>query len=159
MKKCIYAVVFLSIFAFSVSAQISDNKTLKLNDDELIQEVVVKKILEPLQFESDILVIYLSIDSQNPSDNLLKKLSIYKLPVKKGSEFIDVENGGIILDETTYEKGEIIYLSKIKWKNKTEAKISGIFGSGNLGSQGCDYTLKKEDGKWEITSEENCFVS
>ena len=166
MKSFIYVVFILTAFAISVAAQTQNPvKTVvnNLSEDDLIREIVFKKILEPfcLKPNKNLKVCYLSVDGgQDPSKDLLKKFSNYKVSVKKSSDLIvSVENGDIMLNENSKEQGVLFTVSKLEWKSKIEVKVSAVSYIGNMGGNGCDYTLKKENSKWRILSTEKCYVS
>jgi hypothetical protein len=50
-------------------------------------------------------------------------------------------------------------VSKLIWvdKNVVQAKAGSYLG--NMGSDGCLYTLKKQNDAWEMSSALQCFIS
>lgn len=138
-------------------------ETNSATDEEAILEIIFRKIVEPWRSNSDngLKAYYVSVDNRDPSDNLLKKLINFKLPVKKASEsYIFKEDGSTVLDKNTKERGVLFSISKLDWKSKNEVKVNAGSYTGNMGSDSCDYVLRKENGEWKITSaEENCIVS
>jgi len=135
----------------------------KLNDEDSIREIVFKEILKPRISESrkNQKAYYLSVDGgKDPSENLLKKFAAYQLSIKKVSELsISIEDGDAALDKALKKQGILLYISKLDWKNKDEVTVEAGSYIGNMGSDGCTYTLKREKEEWKISFLENCFVS
>ena len=178
MRLIIYAVLTIIALTFltSVHAQnaivkskadlqieIENVKTFNLPDEDLIREIVFRKFLELRHSNSDknSKVYYLQIDdNKDPSKNLLKKFADYRVTIKKASELIiSVGDSDPVSDSLAKEKGVLFSISKLDWKSKNEVKVNAISYSGNLGSDGCSYTLKRVNGEWKIVSVEDCFVS
>ncbi len=177
MKLFIYTVLIIIALSFLTSAQTQNaaktetdlqveaknGGTLDLTDDDLIREIVFKKFLELRRSNSDKTskVYYLSIDGgKDPSESLLKKFTDYQIPIKKASELIiTVDDSDPLSDSLAKEKGVLFSVSKLDWKSKNEVRVNAGSYTGNLGSDGCTYTLKREKGKWKIISVEYCFVS
>jgi len=90
----------------------------------------------------------------------MKKLRDVKATLKRVSEsFISEPEGDIVLDKKTKRQGYRFSISKLKWISKDEVRVSAGSYSGNMGSDSCVYTLKKENDEWEIASKEECVVS
>lgn len=146
----------------TADSKITSSIETKLNDEDSIREIVFKEILKHWIPKSDknLKAYYLSVDNKDPSENLLKKFTDYKVSIKKVSELtISLEDGNSSLDEALKKQGVLFSISKLDWKNKDEVKTNAGSYLGNMGSDGCLYTLKRENGEWKIISAENCFVS
>lgn len=149
----------------SVDSKITSNAAANdSSDEDAIREIVFKKILERWQTPADnrLKAYYLAVDDdKDPGENLLKKIvGNYKIPIKKVSEsFTSAKDGDIILNKITKEPGVLFSVSKVNWKNKDEATVSAGSYIGNMGSDGCQYTLKKENGEWKIVGASECYVS
>lgn len=137
--------------------------TNKLNDEEAIREIVLKTIIKssinaPGENSQ---IFYLAVDDdKDPSDDLLKKFGQYPARIKKVSEsFLSAPDGDLVLDKITKKPGVIFSVSKITWKNNDEVTVDAGSYIGNMGSNGCKYTLKREKDEWKIVSGQNCFVS
>ncbi len=135
----------------------------KSDDENLIHEVIFRTILKPYTVTPDKkwIAYYLAVDgNKDPNDDLLKKFTGYTTPVKKSSDsLISEADGSTVLDVETELKGVLFSVSKITWINNDEAKVSAGSHIGNMGSDGCSYTLKRENGIWKIASKSECFIS
>jgi hypothetical protein len=180
MKTITYTILITILLTFSVSAQnaartespktenapkTNSNQKNREIEEEMIYEIIFRKVIEPWnsQKNNSLKVYYFAINgNENPSENTLKKFADNKVAVKKISELAPTPPETIIdsLDELLAEKSGVIFsISKLQWKNEFEVLAQAGSYIGNMGSNGCEYTLKKEDGTWKITSEEKCYVS
>lgn len=171
MKLFTNAVLIIITLSFVTLAQtqpanqilLENNRNVSLTDEDLIREIIFREILD-IQCSSSnktSKVYYLSIDGgKDPSESLLKKFADCKVIIKKVSESIfSADDSRAFLDVLPNDEDVLFSISKLDWKSKNEVKASATRGTGNLGSNGCTYILKKEKVKWKIISVESCFVS
>jgi len=50
-------------------------------------------------------------------------------------------------------------VTSIKWISDTQVEVRGGFYAGGLNGAGWIYTVKKQHGRWKVTSEKLLFVS
>ena len=147
----------------SIDAKITSNALINdLDEEDLIREIVFRKILEQWRApDASLKAFYLSVEDKDPSENLLKKfVGKYKVPIKKVSDsIIFAPDGDSVLNKNTKEQGVLFSVSKIDWKSKNEVALNAGSYIGNMGSDGCEYMLKKEHDGWKITSADKCYVS
>lgn len=80
------------------------------------------------------------------------------LPVKKASDsFLD--DGAQVFDKITKDAGVRLDVSKLNWISKDEVTANGGSQIGNMGADGCTYTLKREKGLWRISATQRCWIS
>ena len=147
----------------SINAKVVSNALMNdLDEEDLIREIVFKKILERWRApDASLKAFYLSVEDKDPSENLLKKfVGKYKVPIRKFSDsIIFAPDGDTVLNKNTKEQGVLFSISKIDWKNKNEVVVNAGSYIGNMGGDGCDYVLTKENGSWKIISADKCYVS
>ncbi len=153
----------------ALKIRLIDNKSSSVvmdnfSEEDAIREIIFRKILEPWFSSNDsgLKNYYLAVDgNKDPREKLLKKLTAeFKVPLKKSSEsIISAEDGDVVLDVISKQRGVLFSISKLEWKSQTEIKASAGIYIGNMGANGCDFTLKKQDGEWKIISSEKCYVS
>ena len=170
MKIFLCFTLFLGLSVL-VAGQIVKEKSINqniaaaqtLSEEDTIREVVFRRIIDPWLVGEPIRPrrFYLSIDDgKNPSVGLLKKLSDINATLKKVTEsYISHPEGSIVLDKKTKKQGDRFSVSKLKWITKDEVKLSAGSYSGNMGSDSCEFTLRKDNGNWKIISEEKCVIS
>lgn len=180
MKTITYAILITALFAVSVLAQnamktetskteTQANKSSapsqkdRAGEEEIVYEIIFRRIIGfwNLRKDDNSKVYYLQVSgNENPSENLLKKFADSKVPVKKISELGSSDSIILSLDEELSKVGGVIFsISKLQWKNENEVTLYAESYIGNLGINGCDYTLRKENGTWKIIAEEKCYVS
>lgn len=188
MKLFIFTILTTATLCFSVSAQrkapektsaakkavprveVKSGKTVganlpanKLSDEDLIRQAVFKSILTPWanSANKELQTYYLSVDDgKDPSENLLKTFNQFPTAIRKASEsFISKPEGSVVLNKKTKRRGILFSVSKINWKNRDEAVVSAGSYEGNMGSDGCAYTLKRESDGWKIVSKASCYIS
>lgn len=173
MKVVSIIVINFILFSWAVYSQTKPQETTisvenrkdkivwNLSEDDKIREIVFKKILENRILKPNKSYnYYLAIDNgKNPSKDLLGKLSAdFNIIFKNLSDSLP-EKDEIIPDNFLEGKGMLLRIYKLERNSKEEVKVSGGSYLGNIASDGCDYTLKKKEGKWNIISIDNCYIS
>ncbi|MGI9034917.1 MAG: hypothetical protein ACR2GD_02645 [Pyrinomonadaceae bacterium] len=165
MKVIIFAIIIAATLTFSATGQTKEILKNTLNNEDIIREIIFKKILPEKANIGYLRDFYLSVnDGKNPSNNLLKQFDEYQkknqVRIKKVSEsFISRKDGDSVLNKLTKKQGIIYSVSKLDWKNKDEVKVSAGSYIGNMGSDTCTYILKRKNGVWKIINAEGCVVS
>ena len=88
--------------------------------------------------------------SDDPPAKLLKRFAGNEPPVKKASESRASQAEGVV-DKKTGKRGLIFRIEAIRWISDTEAEVSGGYYEAGLSSSGNTYSLKKVDGRWQVT--------
>lgn len=63
-----------------------------------------------------------------------------------------------VRDKKTGETGLIFRVNSIKWKSLTEVDVEGGYYEAGQSGSGNTYTLKKEKGKWKVTSDKMVYI-
>lgn len=142
---------------------VTAGNTAMAAEQDLIREVVFRKVLshwvvgEPTRPRR----FYLAVDDvKDPSKDLLDRLGDLKVPLHKVSEcYISAREGDIVKDKKTGKQGDKFSVSKLTWVSDTEVTAVAGSYSGNMGSDSCRYTLRKENGIWAIVGSAECQIS
>lgn len=104
---------------------------------------------------------YIAVDTdKDPSPELLEEFNGLLRPVRKASEsFISAPDGDVVKDKKTKKDVVLFTVSEIKWINKDEVTLTAGSYMGNMGSDGCLFTIKRIDGVWAISSQKECYIS
>ena len=101
---------------------------------------------------------FLSIRGQDPDPVFLKRFDGNTPPVKMKSEH-GMNKKGVVVDPKSGRHALIFKIEGITMKSSDEAIVCGGYGEGPMSASGNTYILKKENGKWVVTSDKMRWIS
>lgn len=154
--------IFISIVSAIAQTPVPSpkaNPEKSLSKEDALREVVFLSILKPWTGRKNLSLFYLGVDvNQDLSKALLTRLQNQFPNIRNDSDCYIHEDSSVVNDETG-ERGVRFSLSKIEWLNGDKARVSAGSYMGNMGSDGCDYTVELKKGIWEIALTEKCWIS
>jgi hypothetical protein len=93
----------------------------------------------------------------DPSDRFMKRFAHDKPPVRKVSacHWASMQ----VAEKRTGRSALIFRISRLTWISDTEVSVDGGYDEGNLSSSGNTYTVRRQNGKWAVTSDKMNVVS
>jgi hypothetical protein len=87
----------------------------------------------------------------DPSDQFMKRFAHHKPPVRKASacHWASIQ----VVENRTGRSALIFRVSRLTWISDTEVSVDGGYDEGNQSSSGNTYTVRKRNGKWEVTGD------
>jgi hypothetical protein len=174
MNNCIFIIFFSLFLSISAASQVvkpeprptrttgsesAAEKDVVLSSEDALREIVFIHILKPWIAKTEEGFFCLGVDvNQDLSKSLLKRLQRQTSKIRNDSSCL-ISDDSTVVDVESGKRGVRFSISKIKWVSETEAKVEAGSYVGNMGSDGCLYSLKKEKGEWRIVKEENCWIS
>jgi hypothetical protein len=105
-------------------------------------------------------VFFVSIEGEDPSDDLLAQFRDIPRVIKKVSES---EIGRVqrmpVIDKSSGERGIIFSANKIHWRGKDSAEVEGGYVCNGLCGAGIRFRVKRENGKWLVKATRLEWVS
>jgi len=135
------------------------NPERSLSKEDALREVVFLSILKRWTDRKDLRLFYLGVDENQDLSKLLLTRLQDKFPNIRNDSDCYIDRDSSVVNDETGERGVRFSISKIAWLNGDKAKVSAGSYVGNMGSDGCDYTLERKKGSWEITLTEKCWIS
>jgi hypothetical protein len=90
---------------------------------------------------------------EDPPEDLMKRFTGNKPPVRKGSQCTILKGNGLVVAKDTGEPGRLFRVETIGWKSDTEVEVRGGYYQSSRGASGNIYTVKKEKGRWRVTND------
>jgi hypothetical protein len=101
-----------------------------------------------------------SINGKDPSDDLVKRLQDIPRRIKKVSASeISKQWRMAVLDKGTGERGIIFRADAIRWVSEDAVEVEGGYHCDGLCGLGVIFTLRRQGGKWVISSERMLWIS
>ncbi len=169
----------LFVFASVATCQQSMPASQRSADEQDIREVVIRKQMEDWIKSSDkneavakddddkavakrlnVKIFFVSVDGEDPSDELLARFKDVPRIVKKvsGSEIGKVQRMPVV-DKSSGERGIIFLANKVHWRSKDSAEVEGGYHCDGLCGAGFRFRVKREHGKWIVISSKMEWVS
>ena len=98
------------------------------------------------------------LENLRASDEFIKRFAGNKPPVRKRS-YCTANAGKGVLDKQTGEQGLIFNVTSLRWISDTEVEAEGGYYEAGLSSSGNICALKKEKGKWKVTTDKLVEIS
>ena len=157
MNNIVGLFLLLAFVSFGAAAD-----GIRQNQEDDIREAVFRWQFDHsggwLQQETKAYYLQVGENDNDPSDELIKRFSGHKPPVRKGSACnANIRTG--VLDKQTGERGLILRVRSIEWQSDSEVKVLGGYYEGGRSASGNTYTLKNKNGKWEVTNDKERWVS
>src|SRR5258705_9588286 len=129
------------------------------NDDNDIRETVFRYLFEHngsgLQRKAP--AYFLCGPGESDLENeLMKRFGGHQPPVRICSASLKVPEG--VVDRNTGKRGLRFNAEDIKWLSDFEVEAGGGHYEGNQGASGHTYTVKKRNGKWNVTKDVMNYV-
>jgi hypothetical protein len=106
-----------------------------------------KAVAEALNF----VVLFISVDSKDPSDAFMKRFEKFAKPVKKLSQSeIDTKSMNAVVDKATGEKGIRFGVGKIRWLGSNSAEVEGGYFCNGLCASGQTFKVQRKQGVWKV---------
>ena len=157
MKTALLSILF---FAFTTRCLAAENERESQIDD--IREAVFRWQFEhnasALQKNAKVYFLRIDKNKSDPSDAFMKRFAEHNPPVRKVSACSSDPDKGV-QDKKTGEKGLIFNVIEIRWISDAEVEAAGGYYEAGLSASGNIYTLKKENGKWKVTSDKMRWIS
>ncbi len=94
----------------------------------------------------------------DPSEDFLKRFAHHKPPVRKASA-CRITASGEVIDNHTGKRGLLFRVENIRWISDTEVAVDGGYSEGNVSSSDNTYTVRKQNGRWEVTTGKIMVIS
>jgi hypothetical protein len=97
-------------------------------------------------------VFFLAVGEKggDPPEGLLRRFAGHRPPVRKASASRLVPGNGVV-DRQTGERGLRFRITRIRWVSEEEAVVNGDWFEGGLNASGDTFTVRKRDGRWQVT--------
>jgi hypothetical protein len=169
----------LFVFALVATSQQSTPASQRSADEQDIREAVIRKQMEDWITSSDkneaeakddddkaiakmlnFKIFFVSVDREDPSDELLARFKDIPRIVKKvsGSEIGKVQRMPVV-DKSSEERGIIFSAGKVHWRSKNSAEVKGGYHCNGLCGAGLRFRVKRENGKWIVVSSKMEWIS
>jgi hypothetical protein len=158
MARFVFLLLLLGFTSFSPAADAN-----RLNQEDDIREAVFRH-----QFDHNAsgqqksahaycLAVLVNGKDADPSDQFMQRFSHHKPPVRKASacHWTSIQ----IVENYTGRSALLFRVSKIIWASATEVTVDGGYDEGNVSSSGNTYTVRKQNGKWAVTSDQMNVIS
>jgi hypothetical protein len=150
--------LLLTVAALSVGAQ--TDKPAPLSPDDEIRFVILSEKLKFWIPDTRNDSICVAVDEGDPNKHLLAKLKEHSKKVKaKSACYLDRNDGDLVRDSMSGKQSVMLDVSGIKKLSKNRVEVQAGSYLGNMASDGCNYILELENGKWKIVSSNECFIS
>jgi hypothetical protein len=138
---------------------------LATDTNRLGQEDTIREVVFQYQFEHNAsgqqkraraFCLALGEKRSDPGDELMKRFAHHRLPIHKASA-CPVKSSGEVIDNHTNEPALIFFVSSITWISDSEGRRR--LRGGKLSSSGNTDTVRKQNGKWEVTDDKMNSIS
>lgn len=102
---------------------------------------------------------FLCTDDKDPSTALLRRLRGRVPPVKRYSECTQEEQGMIVRDRQTGQRGVILDVSELHWLSPHRVEVAAADIRNGTDAYGSRITLERTLGRWHVTAEHLEWVS
>jgi len=115
-----------------------------------------KAVAEALNF----VVLFISVDSKDPSDAFMKRFEKFPKPVKKLSQSeIDTKSMNAVVDKATGEKGIRFGVGKIRWLGSNSVEVDGGYFCAGLCASGQTFNVHRKQGVWKVVGSTMHWIS
>jgi hypothetical protein len=102
-------------------------------------------------------VYFLQVESHDPSQSFLSRLTNFAVPVKGLSA--GIMTNGCWVDKATGEQGVAFFISDVKMVGRSNSEADAAISAGSMRASGFQYYLAKEVGKWSVVKRKFRWVS
>jgi hypothetical protein len=131
-----------------------------LRQEEDIRETVFRYQFDhnasALQKSATAYCLSFGVKDADPPDEFMKRFSGFKPAVVKASMCRPVYG---VVSKHILKSRVFFRVSSIKWISDAEVRVDGGYYEGSLSASGNTYTVKMENGKWEVTNDEMHWIS
>lgn len=140
-------------------AQIKPEPLLKQDDE--VRRILIEHIRGPwIAWPERYEIICISFDKKDPSKELLARLQKVSDRFRPGSAcFIDEGDGSSVKNRKTGKSTVMLTVDRIRKSDANTVHAEAGSYLANMGADGCTYTLKLENGTWNMVGEEKCWIS
>lgn len=115
-----------------------------------------KAVAEALNF----VVLFISVDSKDPSDEFIKRFQNFPRRVEKCSRSeVDKQQMNAVVDKTTRDRGIVFRVEMIKWLGANSAEVDGGYFCSGLCASGQTFKVHRKQGVWTVTGSKMHWIS
>lgn len=128
----------------------SDDSEAKAKDD------IEKSVAKLFNFR----VFFVSINNQDPSNSLVKRLQdIHRIVKKVSASEISKTQRTPVIDRVTGQRGIIFAADKIRWLKDDAAQVEGGYYCDGLCAAGIVFEVGREGGRWVVKNKKLQWIS
>jgi hypothetical protein len=156
VKPILHVFFLFTFISLGAAADVSQHA-----QEDAIREAVFRYLFKhnaAIQQNPRAYCISLGDNDVDPPDEFMRRFDGHKPSVKKVSECHADPFKGVV-DKRTNQPGLIFRVRTISWISATEVKVTGGYFQDGLSASGNTLTLKKKQGKWNVTNDKMNWIS